>query len=186
MAVCLGNRRACPGQHPQNVLVVLDHSVQAFWFASKQTRNELNVSVPRGSGGSPIQSLSGMQRHSGTPQVSLHSDGVDQLPHDPNCAGQLLEAWQVEAVAIAASRIASGSLVNAARSISGVGWITARGIVSVVSSVGDCTSMLEAAGDGAVGGAWLVWPAASHAHRPHAIAMTAARDRIVMMSFSVV
>jgi hypothetical protein len=143
----------------------------------------LNVSVPRGSGGSPLQSLSGMQRHSGVPQVSLHSDGVDQLPHDPNCAGQVLEAWQVEAVAITASRIVSGSLVNAARSISGVGAMNVRGIVSVVSSVGDCTSMLDAAGEaGSAGGAWLVWPAASHAHRPHAIATMRARTRMVMMS----
>jgi hypothetical protein len=167
------------------VVVVLDHSVQPFAFESKQTRNALNVSVPRGSGGSPSQSLSGMQRHSGTPQVSLHSDGVDQVPHDPNCAGQVLAAWQVEAVATTESRIASGSPVNAARSISGVGAITARGIVSVVSSFGDCTSMLDA-GAGSAGGAWLVWLAASHAHRPHVIAMTRARARMVMMSVSVV
>jgi hypothetical protein len=130
-----------------------------------------------------------MQRHSGVPQVSLHSDGVDQLPHDPNCAGQVLEAWQLEAVAITASRIASGSLVNAARSISGVGAITARRIYIGASSVGDATSMLDVSADtggavdsGSAGGAWVAWPAPEHAHRPHAIAMTTARARLVMIS----
>lgn len=41
MAVCLYLPLAGPDQQPQNELVVLLHSVQAFWLGSKQTRNEL-------------------------------------------------------------------------------------------------------------------------------------------------
>ncbi|HEX3761779.1 MAG TPA: hypothetical protein VHW23_23935 [Kofleriaceae bacterium] len=130
----------------------------------------------------------GLQRHSGAPQVSLHSDAVDQLPHDPNCAGQVLEAWQVEAVAITASRIASGSLVNAAWSISGVGVITARAMTIGAASLGESSSMWDAGADtagvdsGSAGGAWLVWPAAEQAHTLHATAMTTARARMSMKS----
>ena len=98
-----------------------------------------------------MQSLSGRQTHSGAPQVSLHNDGVDQPLHDPNCAGHVLDAWQAAAVAAAASRIASGSLVNAALNISGVGAITARVMYIGVSSTGEATSMLDSGVDSDVG-----------------------------------
>src|SRR5262249_53888647 len=113
LLLCLSSRRgnlilhldySC--QQPQNEFGGFDHSVQAFWFGSKQMRNELNVCVPRGSGGSSPHSRIGLQIQYGAPQVSLHSDGVDQLVQDPNCAGQLLEAWQLLVVTTAA-RIAS-------------------------------------------------------------------------------
>src|SRR4051812_27721121 len=120
------------------------------------------------------------------PQVALHSDGVDQLVHDANCAGHVLDAWQLVAVVTIASRIASGSLFSAAFSISGVGGSIARLTYSGVSAgSGSSGSAIVAVASGArpAGGAW--W-AASHAHRPHAIAMTTARARMVMMSFSMV
>jgi hypothetical protein len=72
--------------------------------------------------------------HTPGPQVSLHRACVDQFVHDPNCAGQLLVAWH-PATAAAASRIASGSLLSAARSIASVGTITWRSTNSVASSV---------------------------------------------------
>jgi len=170
------------GQQPQNVLVVLDHCVQAFWFGSKQIRNELYVSRPRDSGGSSPHSVIGWQRQI-PPQVSLHRVGVDQLVHDANCAGQVVAAWQVPAAAEIESRIASGSLVSAAFSISGVGAITARVVYAGVSSVVGSAAGAVVSGARLAGGPW---PAASHAHRPHAIAITTARARMVMVSSSVV
>lgn len=99
-----------------------------------------------------MQSLIGRQKQNGVPQVSLHSAGVDQPLHDPNCAGQVLDAWQVAAVAACASRIASGSLANAAFSISGDGAITARvRNMGVVSSNGEATSILDSVVDSDVG-----------------------------------
>ena len=150
------------------MLVVLDHCVQAFWLGSKQIRNELYVSRPRDSGGSSPQSMTGWQRHA-PPQVELHRVGVDQVVHDANCAGQVVAAWQVPAAAEIELRIASGSLVSAAFSISGVGAITARMVYSGVSSAAGSATEAVASGARPAGGPW---PAASHAHRPHAIAMT--------------
>ena len=163
---------------------MLDHSVHAFWFASKQTRNELNVFLPRGTGGSS-QSMSVGQEHKKGPQVALHRVGVDQLVHEPNCDGHVLDAWQVPAVVVSASRIASGSLLSAAFSIAGVGGILARlvysGVSPVASSAGSETEGL-ASGARPAGGSWA---APAHAHRLHAIAMTIARARMVMISSSV-
>jgi len=120
-------------QQPQNDVVVFVHSVQLLRLASKHTRNALYVCVPRGSGGSPSHCQTGRQMQYVAPQVSLHSAGVDHAVHDANCDGQVVAAWHVPAVAAAASRIASGSLLSAAASIAGVGAITARAMVAVVS-----------------------------------------------------
>ena len=144
------------------------------------------MSTSLGSGGSPPHSRIGRQMQNEAPQVALHSDGVDQPVHDANCVGHVLDAWQVPAVDTIASRIASGSLLSAAFSIAGVGAIIARLRYSGVSTAaGSSGSTNEAVASGArpVGGPW---PAASHAHRPHAIAMTKARVRMVMMSSSMV
>jgi hypothetical protein len=172
------------GQQPQNVLVVLNHCVQAFWFESKQIRNELKVSRPRGSGGSSPHWVIGWHRHT-PPQVSLQSDDVDQLVHDANCAGQVVDAWQLVAAAAIESRIASGSLLSAALSIAGVGAITARVVYSGVSSAAGAAGSAAGAVASGAGLAGGPWPAASQAHRPHAIAITTARARMIMVSSSV-
>ena len=58
----------------------------------KQIRNELKVSVPRGSGGSPSHSRIGRQIQKPGPHCELHRLGVDQFVHDPKSAGHMFDA----------------------------------------------------------------------------------------------
>src|SRR5689334_3657897 len=146
------------------------HRVQEFPLGSKQTWNDSSVSFSRNSGGSP-----GGCEHTRVVQVASHSDGVDELVHDANCDGQLLATWQLVAVFTTASRIASGSLVSAALSISGVGVIIASLMYGGVFSV---TESVVAVAEARLTGSWL---AVVHAQRPHTTVMTAAGTRMITM-----
>jgi hypothetical protein len=105
---------------------------------------------------------------------------VDQFVHAPNCAGQVLAAWQpAGTVAITASRIASGSLVSAALSIAGVGASTARAMYVGASSglsVGSLTVAVGSLGSG-VGGCVV---GAVHAARLQTTARTTVRGAMLM------